>query len=270
MTSNQRDVEIAARKAIEMMRVSGFEILGTVEVMIDPDLPFMGYSTQRKGGNIIVVAGRAVETGSIEGLLIHELCHIYRTEQKHPSHNSKLLDRAGLHMIHEYQLSEDYQVRLVQQAVNHVQDLYADDLSFEVFQKSSVFGVKQAFEFFLDWISDAPIESKSSKAKWQNAEIMLNNCFAISNLTRHHMPDINGQAENKIQVFLSKADPTMQKAFLWFRTFMTNLKDAPSDDQFEKDVTEYLKKAIELVRQEPQGRMKCHSDARSITSHKIV
>jgi hypothetical protein len=252
MVSNQSDIKTAVRRALEMMRDSGFGISGNVEVMVDPSLPFMGYSTQRKGGNIIVVAGRAVETGMIEGLLIHELCHIYRTEQKHPSHNSKSLDHVGLRLIHEYQLTENYQIRLVQQAVNHIQDLYADDLSFGVFQKSNVFGAEQAFEFFLDWISDAPTESKSRKARWLNVQTMLNNCFAISNLTRHRIADINSQAENKTQAFLSKTDLAMQREFPWFRAFMTNLKENPSKDQFEKDLTEYLTRAIKLARTKPR------------------
>lgn len=250
--SPERDLQDTAISALKLMRDSGFEISGKVEVVVDPVLPFMGYSTQRKGSNVIVVAGRAVEAGMIEGLLIHEMCHIYRTEQRHPSHSSRLLDRVGLHLIHEYQLNEDYQVRLVQQAVNHVQDLYADDLSFRVFQRSNIFSAEQTFEFFLDWISDTPIESKSTKARWLNVQTMLNNCFAISNLTRHNMLGINNQAESKAQEFLRKADPAMQREFPWFRSFMTNLKENPTEDQFQKDLAEYLTRAIKLAKTKPQ------------------
>lgn len=256
MAKNQSEIEPAAKRALMMMRDSGYEIRGNVEIKVDRDLPFMGYSTQQQGGNVIVVAGRAVETGMIEGLLIHELCHIYRTEQKHPSHNSKLLDRVGLHLIHECQLTEDYQIQLIQQAVNHIQDLYADDLSFKVFQKNSVFGGEQAFEFFLDWISDAPTDSKSSKARWLDVQTMLNNSFAISNLTRHNIPDIDSQAENKTQAFLSRTDATMQREFPWFRTFMTTLKEDLSEDQFETDLAEYLIRAVKLAKTKPQENSK--------------
>lgn len=256
MISGKSILSDATANALRLMRDSGFEISGKVEVTVDPDLPFMGYSTRRKGGNVIVVAGRAVESGMIEGLLIHEMCHIYRTEQKHPSHRSKLLESVGLNLIHENRLAENYEIGLVQQAVNHVQDLYADDLSFKVFQKSSVFTAEQAFEFFLDWISDTPTESKSSKARWLNVETMLNNCFAISNLTRHNIEDINNQAETKTQTFLSQADPSMQREFPWFRNFMTNLKENPTEDQFEEDLTEYLTRAIKLARTEPHKNQK--------------
>ena len=111
MPSEKDTLRNAARNALRLMRDSGFAVSGKVEVSVDVDLPFMGYSTQRAGGNVIVVAGRAVESGMIEGLLIHELCHIYRTEQKHPSHNKELLNRVGYHLLHEYELSKDYQVK---------------------------------------------------------------------------------------------------------------------------------------------------------------
>lgn len=251
MLSSPDALKNAARDALRLMRDSGIGISGKVKVAVDPNLPFMGYSTQRAGGNVVVLAGRAVESGMVEGLLIHEMCHIYRTEQKHPSHNSKLLDTVGLHIIHENEITQDYQIGLVQQAVNHIQDLYADDLSFKVFQRSNIFTAEEAFEFFLDWISTAPTESKSTKARWLNVTTMLNNCFAISNLTRHNIPDINNRAEKKIREFLYQTDQAMQREFPWFRDFMTNLKENPSQDQFEKDLTVYLTRAIKLAKQNP-------------------
>lgn len=44
----------------------------------------MGYSTKRKGGYVIVVSGMALKSGLVEGLLIHEMCHVYRTNMNHP------------------------------------------------------------------------------------------------------------------------------------------------------------------------------------------
>jgi hypothetical protein len=229
------------------MRDSGFAISGKVEVSVDADLPFMGYSTQRAGGNVIVVAGRAVESGMIEGLLIHELCHIYRTEQKHPSHNKELLNRVGYHLLHEYELSRDYQVKTIQQAVNHIQDLYADDISFQVFKKSHVFTEEQAHAFLLDWINDTPLKGKSVKTRWLNVGTMLNNCFAFSNLTRHKIRDIDNQVAKALEQFLSQTDEDMKEAHSRFRDFMTSLKENVSEQQFEKDFTEYLNKLVKLA-----------------------
>jgi len=241
------NVKDAVQNALRLMRDSGFAISGKVEVVVDADLPFMGYSTQRGGGNVIVVAGRAVESGMIEGLLIHELCHIYRTEQNHPSHNKELQNRVGYHLLHEYELSKDYQVKTVQQAVNHIQDLYADDISFQVFKRSQALTEEQSHAFFLDWINDTPMKGKSGRTRWLNIGTILNNCFAFSNLTRHKIRDIEGKVEKAVEQFLSQTDEDLKKAHSYFRDFMTNLKEDVSEQQFEKDLTEYLNKIVKLA-----------------------
>jgi len=241
-------IKKAASNALQMMKDSGFEISDMLEVLVDPELPFMGYSTQRSGRNVIVVSGMALKSGSVEGLLVHEMSHIYRTSTNHPSHNSELLNRVGYHLIHRHQLSSDYQIKTVQQAVNHIQDLYADDISFQVFNKTKTFTAEQALAFFLDWIQDKPISGESKKTRWLNVGIMLNNCFAISNLARHSIKDVNNQAENKVQKFLSQIDDSMRNEFAYFRNFMTNLKENPTEEEFEEDLTEYLTRIIKLVK----------------------
>ena len=239
----------AVRNALQFMRDSGYEIKGKIEVSVDSKLPFMGYSTQRKEGHIIVVAGAALKSGPIEGLLIHEMCHIYRTESGHLSHNTQLLNRVGTHVIHENELDKDYQIKIIQQAVNHVQDLYADDLAFQVFRKGGAFTPEQAHSFFLEWMSETPLEEKSSKDRWQNVGIVLNNCFAVSNLARHKIPDIGNQAENAVQRFLSKVDGRMRSEFAYFRNFMTNLTEDITREQLEKALTEYLTRITRLTKQ---------------------
>ncbi len=229
------------------MRDSGYEIKGKIEVSVDSKLPFMGYSTQRQGHHIIVVSGAALKSGPIEGLLVHEMCHIYRTETGHISHNTQLLNRVGKHVIHENELDKNCQIKIIQQAVNHVQDLYADDLAFQVFRKGGSFTPGQAHSFFLDWTNDAPIEEKGSKDRWQNVGIMLNNCFAVSNLARHKIPDIDNQVENTVQRFLSNADRQMRSEFAYFRGFMTSLREDIALEQFEKGLTEYLTRITRLV-----------------------
>jgi hypothetical protein len=232
------------------MRDSGYEIKGKIKASVDSMLPFMGYSTQRYEGHIIVVSGAALKSGSIEGLLIHEMCHIYRTEAGHLSHNHQLLNRVGTRVIHENELDKDYQIRIIQQAVNHVQDLYADDLAFQVFRKGGAFTPEQAHSFFLEWINDTPLEEKSSKDRWQNVGTMLNNCFAISNLARHKIPDVDGQAENAVQRFLSNVDGIMRSEFIYFRNFMASVAEDVTREQFEKDLSEYLTRIVQLTKKQ--------------------
>jgi hypothetical protein len=77
---------------------------------------------------------------------------------------------------------------------------------------------------------------------------MLNNCFAVSNLTRHNIKDIDNQAENKVQKFLSRVNASTKKEFAYFRNFMTNLKESPTETEFKKDLTEYLTRIAELAK----------------------
>ena len=107
MSSDRDIVKNAMRNALRMMRDSGFEISDKLEVVLDPELPFMGYATKRSGGHVIVVSGMALKSGLVEGLLIHEMRHVYRTDNNHPSHNSELLNSVRHAAIHKYQLTED-------------------------------------------------------------------------------------------------------------------------------------------------------------------
>jgi predicted Mrr-cat superfamily restriction endonuclease len=59
-------VEKARTSALKMMKDAGFEISDTLQVLVDPKLSFMGYSTKRDGKDTIVVAGRALKFGMIE------------------------------------------------------------------------------------------------------------------------------------------------------------------------------------------------------------
>src|SRR2546428_13903585 len=95
---NSEDVEESVRKArqtaIEMMKKAGFDIGTKVKVVVDPKLPFMGYTMPQGDSFTIVVSGGAVGSGLLEGLLVHEMSHVYRIKTSHPSHNGQILEEA--------------------------------------------------------------------------------------------------------------------------------------------------------------------------------
>jgi hypothetical protein len=237
----------ATRHALKLMKDAGFEIAHDVRVSVDPDLPFMGYSTKMGGKDLIVVAGKALESGMVEGLLIHEMCHIYRTDTHHPSHNHRLLDRVGFSIVHEGFLTEGYQIKVLREAINHVQDLYADDISFQVFSRSGVFTLEQASDFFLSWIEEEPATPKDAETVWMNVSTMLNNCFVLSNMERHHLLNARGLAHEKGQRFLSQADKRMSEVFLHLQEFMVSLRENPTEKEFEEDLTNYLRTVMGIA-----------------------
>src|SRR3990170_7954035 len=90
----KRTVNASFRKALEMMEKAGYAIGDNVSVVVDPDLPFMGYTFPSGGRFTIVASGAAVDSGMLEGLLVHEISHIYRMKSKHPSHDAEIINAA--------------------------------------------------------------------------------------------------------------------------------------------------------------------------------
>ncbi len=247
MTSESDLVRKAKNEALRMMKDAGFEIVKEIQVLVDPRLPFMGYSTRKDGKDTIVVAGQALQSGMIEGLLVHEMSHIYQTHALHPSHNHELLGKVQKYILGRSDLTADYQITIIQEAVNHIQDLYADDVAFQVFNKTQRFQNGRIFDFFLNWIEEKPLHRKDLKSVWLDVGTMLNNCFVLSNMMRHGFQDRDDLATNKVQKFLSEANNRMKDEFSHFRDYMISLKDNPSEEEFEKGLIDYLVRIIELA-----------------------
>ena len=241
-------VEKARTAALKMMKDASFEVTDTLQVLVDRKLSFMGYSTRRDGKDTIVVAGRALKSGMIQGLLVHEMSHVYRTHTHHPSHDHQLLGRVEKYLLGRNDLKADYQVAVIQEAVNHVQDLYADDVAFQVFSHNETFRNDQVFDFFLNWINDRPFDEETPKNVWLNVGIMLNNCFVLSNMIRHGFSDAEERAADKVQKFLSQTNDRMNREFRYFRDYMVGLKDDPGKEEFEKSLTDYLERVINLAK----------------------
>ena len=247
MSSEKDALNNGVRNALKIMKDAGFEISDKLTVSVDPKLPFMGYSTKKDGKDVIVISGEALKSGMIEELLVHEISHIYRITTNHPSHNSKLLNKVGYSIIKKRHLTRDYQIKLIQQAVNHVQDLYADDITFKAFSHSNLFPPNQAFAFFLSWINDQPSRAKGAKTIWLNIGIMLDNCFALSNIIRHALPDPNHEAENKVQNFLFQTSKGMSDTFAYLKNLMINLKENVEEKEFAETLTDYLTAIVDLA-----------------------
>ena len=152
-----------------------------------------------------MVSGHALESTAFESLLTHEMLHIYRTDTSRPSYDHDLMDRVSRVVIPRNHLTRLYQIRVLQEAINHLQDLHAEDVSFGVLKKVSILSSVQASIFFQDWIEGRPRKSVKTWDTWLNIGLMLNNCFVLSNMERHSLPDLDGKAQKKTERFLSQA-----------------------------------------------------------------
>ncbi len=240
-------IKTAYDSALGMMKEAEFAINAPVEVFVDPQLPFMGYTMPRGRGFRIVVAGKAAESELLEGLLIHEMSHIYRMQTNHPSHNGTIIEDA-VDRVGKKVLSDDYQQKIVHDLLNDIQDLYADDISFQVLRKTPLLASGQMSSFLQDWIRDKPVKSNDAKQdRWMNAAIMAHNARAIAQMARHRVEDTGNKGTMANQRFLSQIPVSMASQFEYFRNLLANLNENITEAEYRNLLVGYLNRFVELA-----------------------
>jgi hypothetical protein len=233
-------VREAFNNTMEMMKEAGFEISSPVQVVVDPQLPFMGYTTPQGSRFRIVVSGMAVDSGMLEGLLVHEMSHIYRMQTKHPSHDVRLIEGV-VNNVGRQALSHDYHQRTIRELVNHIEDLYADDIAIKVIERGGLVSNGQLSRFFQGMVKDEPVASNNTRRdSWFNSSIMVNNARAIGQIRRHRIEDTDDKAMTLSKRFLSRAPAAISKQFEYFKNLFTNLKENISEDDYRRLLTDYL------------------------------
>ena len=245
------DIEETVRKArqtaIEMMRKAGYDIGTKVKVVVDPNLPFMGYTMPQGGNFTIVVSGGAVGSGLLEGLLVHEMSHVYRIQGNHPSHNSQILEEA-IDNLGKKTVLRDYQQKIVHDLLNDIQDLYADDISFKVLRDSPMMESDQMTRFLQDWVKDGTVKSRDPVMdSWINTSIMTHNARAIAQMARHRVEDTGGLAERTNKRFLSQVSPRVAGRFEYFRNVLQNLREEMTAEEYRALLADYLRQFLEIA-----------------------
>lgn len=238
-------IESMKEQALNLMKGAGFEITQEVEVQIDKKLPFMGYTTDLHGKPLIVVSENATKGGMAINLLVHELSHVYRTQSGHPSHNYTLLTAiAG--WVMQGRIAFSYQETILHNIINHLQDLYADDISFVIFINNTP--QQDLNQFFLSWIHEPSAASDPAQKAWENADHLLSTAFAAANLERHNIEDKDGKVAKAIEAFLSKAGKHYKDKFYFFKEFMVRLPEEATDKEYEKMLIVYLSEFLKLTK----------------------
>lgn len=238
-------VERAFTNAKRMMTEAGYKIPDNVKVSVDPQLPFMGYTMPTRTGFNIVVSGGALGSEMLEGLLMHEMGHIYRMTTNHPSHNAGILEEA----IGRLGNLRDYQQKIIHDLLNDIQDLYADDLLLNVLRKSPVISMDQMTEFLQSWVKDTPAKSKDRVMdRWVNASTMAHNARAIAQMKRHGIEDAGGRAARANERFFAQVSPDMAHEFDYFRNTLVNLREDMTANEYRKLLAEYLDRFERITR----------------------
>lgn len=230
-------VQKAFNNAKRVMTEADYKIPDSVKISVDPQLPFMGYTMPTQTGFNIVVSGGALGSGMLEGLIMHEMGHIYRMTSHHPSHDAEILEevigRLGKH--------RDYQQKIIHDLLNDIQDLYADDLLIKVLRKSPVISMEQLTEFLQSWVKDTPAKSKDPVMdRWVNASTMAHNARAIAQMKRQGIEDVGGQAAKANHAFLDRVSPEIARESSYFRNTLINLREDMTANDYRRLLAAYL------------------------------
>lgn len=238
------EIEEAFSKAYQGMKQKGFTIPGDIRLAVDSSLPIMGYTFSNKGTHVIVVSESAIGSGLLDGLLVHELSHVYLEEADHPSHNQALVEEVLGGFI-----KEDYRGRVLYEVVNHVKNIYADDVGFKVFEDwDGGFAGDKIREFFLNWIKTEPaVLRDSEQTRWINGSIMVSNAFATATMERHgYLKGFKEKFNDRNAVFLGRVEGALDN-FNYFKNYFVKLAPETNPAIFREQLLEYLKRFAQMM-----------------------
>jgi hypothetical protein len=241
--TKSESLELLKDEAVLLMEKAGYPV-DNIKMTLDEKLPFMGYTRQIDGMHEIVVSGLALRSEMALNLIIHEMGHVFRTQTDHPSHNSGLIFSSISWVMHGRAVHQ-YQENALFAVVNHLQDLYSDDIFFKIFDKDLT--DTNINKFFLGWVHEPLNRVKNREDSWFNAGLMLSAAFAQANLHRHNVKDVDGLVEKEVNKFLGKIDKRMIEKYEFFKNFMITLPEKTTEKEYEKLLIKYLSEFIKIA-----------------------
>ena len=146
--------------------------------LVVENMEIMGATQSHLGeGHVIHVSLRAARSEMLAGLIAHEMGHIARTEAHHPSHDPEVHERAMGRVSVPRGFGRGFP-RLAHAAINHVEDIYADDYAMKVI------GTDRARGFFAEWVENA-VGMAADGNRWVEVSGALDIAFSLGNLARH-------------------------------------------------------------------------------------
>ena len=121
-TSQDEVLEESLDLAIKNMKSAGYELQNIVSIEIDPELQFMGYAKIDSDKSSIVVADWALDSDMLNGLILHELAHIYFTEINSPSHQTEIINEVMSHVVEQEGLNK-LEAKSLNEGFNHLQNI---------------------------------------------------------------------------------------------------------------------------------------------------
>jgi hypothetical protein len=225
--------------ARERMREKGYVVRSQVTLSVDPKLGIMGYAKNEGDGHVIVVSEWALDSEMLGGLVLHELAHVYFTEQEAFSHDREILDEVLTEMKEREDLRSK-EVEYLMDAFNHLQNILVDDVVFDVMEERELDTAKR---FFSEWVSEKP-----SGDPVVDAALMCRNAFALASLKRRNLLDEVADMNYRNEEFLATIGENAEADFEWLEQFLEGASASWDQSQYRMELEEYFERIISLMR----------------------
>jgi hypothetical protein len=225
--------------AKERMKQKGFTVRSKVTLEVEPSLAIMGYAKKEGEVHKIRISEWALDSDMLGGLVLHELSHVYFTEQGASSHDGEVLESV-LEELKERDGLRGKEIECLIDAFNHLQNIIVDDIVFAVMSDKER---GMARRFFSEWVADRPSGDPA-----MDATLMSRNAFAIASLRRRHLLDEDDEMAHRNKAFLSALGPRAQGDFEWIEGFLERSSAEWKDDQFREAMELYFDKMMSLMR----------------------
>jgi len=177
----------------ERYSAMGLPLAASITLVVE-NIPIMGATEPNGGGYRLHVASFAIRSGMLDGLIAHEMGHMIRMERHHPSHDPALHGRVLSTIRIPPSVRRGF-LEVARGLINHVEDIYADDLSFEII------GGSRAEVFFSDWIDRSSFVDRDA---WQTIDNEVSIAFALGNMQRHDIVPVQ-DVGRRVNEFAKKA-----------------------------------------------------------------
>jgi hypothetical protein len=221
------------------MKDAGYGISSKVTIVVDPNLPIMGYARKRGETHYVVVADWALDSEMLGGLILHELSHIYYTDMGVPSHDHRIIEEA-LSGLKEREGLNKRETEYLVDAFNHLQNIIVDDIVFKTMtEKEQVL----AQRFFAGWVSERPTGDPTV-----DGALLARNAFAVASLTRRGLFVEDSEMSARNKAFLSLMGEDKGQKFNSIKEFLEEASAKWKEEEFRTALYEYLDDILSLMR----------------------
>jgi hypothetical protein len=232
---------------MDRMEKAGYRVRSPVRLLVDPNLDTMGYVTQDKGVQHIVIAEWALHDEMLGGLLFHELAHIYHVERHSPSHILKVTNVIITEFCRREGLNEK-ETEYLLEAFNHLQNVMADDIVFDVMEDVEK---ARAKSFFKGWFTHKP-----TGYPLVDASALTRNAFALASLKRRGLIDQADSSDRELSARSTELAKGLGRGalerYISVEKFLTEADIHWDEETFHCKLVEYLDLLVELLREDGQ------------------